>query len=186
MTANSLFDAHGRAHTQCVESESRVTSRHPSPAGLNGSARTPCVAGDDRGETCVVGLLLGVACCDDGRCAYCEAMAEQLRKNGFDEAFVVRSRLRSRRGLLTICPACGLPAPPAPRQLPPLPRLDRSERKVSGAPNCKVCDAPLKPPQRFYCGRDCWLERRRRTEGWGHTGKRRDPPVTARGRVLGM
>ena len=92
---------------------------------------------------------------------------------GFAPVRAAKMMARTRRDLVAFCPTCGFPPPPALVAIPPLPRLDRSEKVLSGSPECRVCTRPLKPPQRMYCGNECWLENRRRTEGWGQGGDRR-------------
>ncbi len=144
------------------------------------TTRAPCIAADSSGQHCVLGLLLGVACCPDGDCSQCQETGERMRRSGFSLAAVARSHARSRRGLLAVCPTCGCPPPPAPDVMPPLPRLDRSTKVLSGSPCCRICGASLKPPKRHYCSNECWLERRRDVEGWGQNGHRRSPAgVTA-------
>lgn len=142
--------------------------------------RTPCVAGDSEAGTCAASLLFGAACCPDGTCALCRATIERMRQSGFSTDAIARSAARMRKGLLDRCPVCGFPPPPAITVLPPLARLDRSDRVLSGSPACRVCGQALRAPQRHYCSNECWLQRRRETEGWGANGDRRSPaPVAA-------
>ncbi len=98
-----------------------------------------------------------------------------MRRMGCPEIAVARSWLRSRLPLIDVCPVCGFPPPPPMQIIPPLPRLDRSDRVLSGSPSCKVCGCFIRPPKRFYCSAECWLEHRAQTEGWRAGGVRRSP-----------
>ena len=140
--------------------------------------RRPCVPTDD--QHCLAAVLLGANCCPHGDCVLCEDQQERMRRKGFPEIVVARAWLRTRLPRLAACPVCGFPPPPPPSSIPPLPRLDRSERVVSVAPACRVCGVYIRPPKRFYCSHECWLRRRASVEGWGGRGKRRRPAPPAR------
>lgn len=116
----------------------------------------PCIPGDLVGSCCLAGLLLGVACCRKGDCALCERERDRMRRIGFTKEEVARRFARSRKRLLSRCPACGFP-PPAPlNEVPPLPRLDRSHQLLGGTPTCRSCGAVLLNPRRRYCNQTCW------------------------------
>lgn len=134
----------------------------------------PCLAADRTEQHCVVGFLHGVACCPDATCALCLATRERMLSRGFDPVRVAAMMRRTRRDLLDTCPVCSFPPPPPFIVIPPLPRLDRDATPLTGTSACQICDRPLKPPQRKFCGGECWLEHRRRTEGWGQGGDRRN------------
>jgi len=126
---------------------------------------TPCIPGDPFGFSCLAGLLLGVRCCPDGRCALCTRDRDRMRRVGFTEDEIASRVDCVRRRLLARCPACGFP-PPAPlHQIPPLPRLDRSRRPLGGAGACRYCGNRLLNSRRRYCDTSCWnasvLETRR-------------------------
>jgi hypothetical protein len=116
----------------------------------------PCVAGHSTRETCVVGLLLGAACCSDGVCACCRAVVERMRRSGFRADAIARSVARSRAGLLDCCPSCGFPPPRPLEQFPPLARLDRSDRKRAPATECVQCGRQLVTARKRYCSPECW------------------------------
>jgi hypothetical protein len=115
----------------------------------------PCVATAD-GEHCIAGLLLGVACCADGACALCEAHEEYMRRLGRAEIDVAREWVRSRVDRRDRCPVCGFPPPEPLAEIPPLPRLDRSDRVLVGAARCRYCDRKILGTRRRYCDRECW------------------------------
>jgi hypothetical protein len=127
----------------------------------------PCVAWDGGSSHCVASLLFGASCCPHGDCALCEEQQDYMRRVGYHESVVARAWLSSRSSRRALCPVCGFPPPPPPDTLPPLPRLDRSDRVLSGSPNCRVCDEPLAAGLRHYCSARCRLQRRRDLEGWG-------------------
>jgi hypothetical protein len=147
--------------------------------------RKPCIAWDAEGRHCLAGLLLGVACCPDGNCALCEKSRAAMRRTGFTEAEVERRFARSRARLRSRCPTCGCPPPPRLREIPEMPRLDRSDRVLSGSSRCRICEAPLSAGQRHYCSRERWLQRRRNTEGWGDSAPSHAPPRVVRVRLGG-
>lgn len=103
-----------------------------------------------------------------------------MRRGGFPEIVVARGWLRSRLPRIDVCPICGFPPPPPLTSIPPLPRLDRSDRVLSGSPTCRVCGCYIRPPKRLYCSAECWLQRRAAVEGWGAGGDRRSPPPVTR------
>ena len=107
---------------------------------------SPCIPWDETQAHCVAGLLLGVRCCPGGDCALCR-----------------RAGARS-RSLLARCPLCGFPPPPPLQEIPPLPRLDRSDRAVGGNHECRTCGRPLPPRRRTYCSFACWREHVRQEE----------------------
>lgn len=146
----------------------------------------PCIPWDTEGRHCVLGLLLGAACCPDGRCALCRRDWARRRSLGFSEAEVARRTARERARLRPTCPRCGCPPPPPLQEIPPLPRFDREGREKSGAPACRICGGFLAAGQRFYCGDECRLEHRRRTEGWGESGRRASPASRPPKRVTGL
>lgn len=146
----------------------------------------PCIPWDAEGRHCVLGLMLGAACCPDGRCALCRRDWARRRSLGFSEAEVARRTARDRARLRPTCPRCGCPPPPPLEEIPPLPRLDREDREKSGAPACRICGGFLAAGQRFYCSDECRLEQRRRNEGWGETGRRTSTPSRPPKRVTGL
>ncbi|MCE9635855.1 MAG: hypothetical protein K8T90_09135 [Planctomycetes bacterium] len=137
-------------------------------------AAAPCLGADRTAQQCVVALLHGAGCCANATCALCQTTRERMLSRGFDPVRVAAMMRRTRRDLLDACPVCGFPPPPPFIEIPPLPRLDRSDNPLTGSSACQICDRPLKPPQRKFCGSECWLEHRRRTEGWGAGGDRRN------------
>lgn len=124
-------------------------------AGVIASA--PCLAANRTAQHCILGLLLGVACCPDGTCGLCREVLVRARREGFDEERAHRSLARSRRGLLEVCPVCGFPPPPPFLVVPPLPRLDRSDRGESNAWECRVCGTALTRGRRQFCSDRCYL-----------------------------
>ena len=120
-------------------------------------ASAPCLVADRTARHCILGLLLGVACCPDGTCGLCREVLVRARREGFDEERAHRSLARSRRGLLAVCPLCGFPPPPPFLVVPPLPRLDRSDRGESNAWECRVCGTALTRGRRQYCSDRCYL-----------------------------
>ena len=137
---------------------------------------TPCVAWNDERRHCVVGLLLGVACCPDGDCWSCTTQLAWSRRSGFTEYAVLRSLARTRHGMLAFCPVCGFPPPPAVTESSTLPRLDRPGRTASGSWDCRTCGRPLPQRRRHYCSDACWREYVRRTEMDGDEISTPTPP----------
>lgn len=131
-----------------------------------GDGRPPCLASDAEVGGCIVGLLLGVACCSDGDCALCRAESARLRRDGVPEQDRARRLVERWYAPVEPCPWCGRGVARL-AELEPMPRFARTlgNRFVSGV--CLVCDRPLGPDQRRFCGDDCMLERRRNVEGWG-------------------
>ncbi|MCK6530884.1 hypothetical protein L6R50_26095 [Myxococcota bacterium] len=120
----------------------------------------PCIPFDAEGRHCIAGLLLGVRCCPDGNCALCRrAGGRDPRSQGLDR-----------------CPVCGFPPPPPLQAIPPLPRLDRSDRVVGGNHECRTCGRPLPPRRRTYCSFACWREFVRREEMDGNDIASPSPP----------
>ncbi len=115
----------------------------------------PCVASDSARRHCLAGLLLGVACCENGDCAMCRATRHWMLSAGFTDAAVERSLERTRRGLLDRCPICGFAPPPAITARAPLPRLDRVVSAKSGSSDCVICGQPLERGRRRYCSEKC-------------------------------
>ncbi|MCG3133824.1 MAG: hypothetical protein HMLKMBBP_01089 [Planctomycetes bacterium] len=148
-----------------------------------GASGSPCVSSSAQGTDCIVGLLLGAACCPDGTCALCEATADRMRRSGFPEVAVRRSLSRGRAGLLAACPLCGFPPPPPPDVMAPVPRLERPGRSVSGSWDCRTCGRPLPSRRRHYCSHACWREHVRRTEMDGDEIATPAAPRTYRFRV---
>jgi len=125
---------------------------------------SPCIPWDETRAHCVAGLLLGVACCPDGQCALCRRSGVHLR-NG-----------RLARAPLDRCPVCGFPPPPPLEEIPPLPRLDRSDNLVGGRHDCLLCGKPLPARRRTYCSFSCWREYVRQQEMVGDDVGSPDPP----------
>ena len=97
----------------------------------------PCLAADRTAKNCIVGLLLGVACCPDTTCGLCRATVVSAQRWDGVTAERAHRSLRRTRGTLTRCPTCGFPAPPpmpvvAAAPPPPMPvapkRLTRLEQ----------------------------------------------------------
>lgn len=145
--------------------------------------RRPCIPFDPEGRHCLAALLLGAACCPDGDCTLCARERARMRRLGFSEVEVARRFARSRARLRCRCPTCGCPPPPPLREIPEIPRLDRSDRVLSGSSRCRICEAPLSAGKRHYCSQECWLQRRRATEGWGVGSPSHSPPRTVRVRL---
>ena len=118
--------------------------------------RAPCLAADRTAQHCIVGLLLGVACCPDGTCGLCRAsVVSAQRWDGFTAERARRS-LRRTRGTLSRCPECGLPAPPPMPVVPQLPRLERSEHAETNTWTCRVCGKALTRGRRQFCSDRCY------------------------------
>lgn len=142
--------------------------------------RSPCIPSHVDARSCIVGLLLGAACCPDGDCALCRATADRMQRSGFTAGAVRRSMARRRAGTRSACPLCGFPPPPPAVDLPPLPRLDRPGRTASGSWDCRTCGRPLPQGKRHYCSHACWREYVRRTEMDGDEIATPAPPRTFR------
>jgi hypothetical protein len=117
---------------------------------------TPCIPWDSERRHCVAALLLGAACCPHGDCALCEEPQARMRRMGYHELDVARAWLSTRLARLDLCPVCGFPPPPPLAEIPPLPRLDRSDRVLASTPRCRYCDRKILGARRRYCDRDCW------------------------------
>lgn len=117
---------------------------------------SPCLAADATAQHCVVGLLLGAACCPDGACGLCREMLVRSKRDGLTPERAHRALARSRRGLLDRCPTCGFPPPPPLPVVPQLPRLERPEQPEGGRWDCVVCGKALLRGRRTYCSDDCY------------------------------
>lgn len=117
----------------------------------------PCVAADRTAQHCVVGLLLGAACCTDGSCGPCRATVARARRDGFSPEVAERSLGRSRVGLVDRCPVCDFPPPPPMLVVPQLPRLDRSEHAESNGHVCRECGKTLGRGRRQFCSDACYV-----------------------------
>jgi hypothetical protein len=116
----------------------------------------PCLATDQTAQHCIVGLLLGVACCPDGSCGLCRATIDTAQRwDGFTAGRALRSLART-RGTLACCPTCGFPPPPPMARVPQLPRLERNEHAESNAWNCRVCGKALTRGRRQFCSDRCY------------------------------
>lgn len=119
---------------------------------------SPCLAADRTAEHCITGLLLGVACCPDGKCALCRDTVARTRRDGKSCDQALRALTVARRGLRRRCPACGFPPPPPLANVPMLPRLDRSDRSESNAWDCRVCGKALQRGRRQFCSDNCYAQ----------------------------
>lgn len=118
--------------------------------------RAPCLAADRTARHCIVGLLLGVACCPDGKCGLCRAtVVSAQRWDGYTAERALRSLART-RGTLARCPTCGYPAPPPMPVVPQLPRLERNEHAEANTWTCRVCGDPLTRGRRQFCSDRCY------------------------------
>lgn len=135
---------------------SSTHSRAASPATLAARARRPCLAADRTAQHCIAGLLLGVACCPDGKCGLCREVVLRGRQDGLAPDAAIRALARARRGLVRRCPACGFPPPPPLPVVPQLPRLDRTDRAEANAWTCRVCGEALSRGRRQFCSDRCY------------------------------
>jgi hypothetical protein len=103
----------------------------------------------------VLGLLSGAPCCPHGDCALCEESQNYQRRTGVLEPAVAESWVRMRLMRRESCPACGFPPPPAPEEIAPLPRFDRTG-VLAGRTRCRYCDRRIAGTRRRYCDDDCW------------------------------
>jgi hypothetical protein len=124
----------------------------------------PCIPWDASGAHCLAALLLGVACCPDGRCALCAKDRARMRRLGFTEGEIQVRVARARARMKPLCPVCECPPPPPLQEVPPMPRLDRPDRMTGGRHDCLVCGRALPQRRRTYCSDECWREYVRRTE----------------------
>lgn len=116
----------------------------------------PCLAADRTAEHCIMGLLLGAACCPDGKCALCRDAVRRALQDGHRPEAALRSLRRSRHGLLARCPVCRFPPPPPLPVIPPLPRLDRSDHTETNTWTCRTCGKALSRGRRQFCSDRCY------------------------------